>query len=111
MLPVERQQSILEQLNENGSVLVAELVERFNVSEMTIRRDLDLLERKGLLQRTRGGAISNHGRSYEPPFLRRSTERLEEKRRIGMKAASLVRNGESIMLDVGTTTLEVARNL
>lgn len=111
MLAVERQQEILNLLDKNHSVQIGELVERFKTSEMTIRRDLDALERKGLLRRVRGGAISNRGRSYEPPFLVRSKDRTEEKKRIGSMAASLIKSGESIMLDVGTTTLEIARNL
>jgi len=111
MYPVERHQAILDLLNKNDAVQVTELVELLAVSEMTIRRDLDVLERKGLLRRVHGGAISNHGRSYEPPFLLRTTEQTEEKRRIGRAAAALIQKGDSVMLDVGTTTLEIARNL
>lgn len=111
MLSQERQQSILELLTESGSVTVNDLVARFAVSEMTIRRDLDLLERKGLLRRVYGGAVLERSRSYEPPFLTRSTEFHAEKQRIGQAAAALVKNGESLALDVGTTTLEVARSL
>jgi DeoR/GlpR family transcriptional regulator of sugar metabolism len=92
-------------------VQVTDLVSQFDVSEMTIRRDLDVLERKGLLRRVHGGAVSDWGRSYEPPFLSRSTTHQEEKARIGKMAAELVRSGDSMTLDVGTTTLEVARNL
>lgn len=83
----------------------------FAVSEMTIRRDLDVLQRQGLLRRVHGGAVSNRGRSYEPPFLLRSTERTDEKTRIGRAAAGLIKKGDSVMLDVGTTTLEIARHL
>ncbi len=111
MLQSERQQIILELLSEKGAVTVGDLVERFNVSEMTIRRDLFLLERKRLLRRVRGGAVSDRGRAYEPPYLMRSDERREEKERIGRAAANLVQNGDSVTLDVGTTTLEVARAL
>lgn len=111
MLSQERQQSILDLLTESGSVTVNDLVARFAVSEMTIRRDLDLLERKGLLRRVYGGAVLERSRSYEPPFLTRSTEFHAEKQRIGQAAAALVKNGESLALDVGTTTLEVARSL
>lgn len=111
MLNRERQQVILGLLNAKGAVTVGELVERFDVSEMTIRRDLLLLERKRLLRRVRGGAVSDRGRAYEPPYLTRSDEHREEKERIGRAAASLVQNGESLTLDVGTTTLEVARAL
>jgi DeoR/GlpR family transcriptional regulator of sugar metabolism len=111
MLSEERHQIILNILENQGSVLVTDLVSQFDVSEMTIRRDLDVLERKGLLRRVHGGAVSDRGRSYEPPFLSRSTTHQEEKERIGKMAAELVRSGDSITLDVGTTTLEVARHL
>jgi DeoR/GlpR family transcriptional regulator of sugar metabolism len=111
MISEERHQIILGLLDSQGSVTVADLVVRLDVSEMTVRRDLDALERKGLLRRVHGGAVSARGRSYEPPFLSRSTKHRAEKERIGQVAASLVNNGDSIILDVGTTTLEVARHL
>jgi DeoR/GlpR family transcriptional regulator of sugar metabolism len=111
MLSVERHQAILDLLEKNDAVQVTELVESFAVSEMTIRRDLDLLQRQGLLRRVHGGAVSNRGRSYEPPFLLRSTEHTAEKTRIGRAAAGLIKKGASVMLDVGTTTLEIARHL
>jgi len=111
MLSEERHQIILNILENQGSVQVTDLVSQFDVSEMTIRRDLDVLERKGLLRRVHGGAVTDWGRSFEPPFLSRSTTHQEEKARIGKKAAELVRSGDSITLDVGTTTLEVARHL
>jgi len=111
MISEERHQIILGLLDSHGSVTVADLVARFNVSEMTVRRDLDALERKGLLRRVHGGAVSTRGRNYEPPFLSRSAKHRAEKERIGQVAASLVNNGDSIILDVGTTTLEVARHL
>lgn len=111
MLSVERHQHILDMLEKNDHVLVADLVDRFAVSEMTIRRDLDVLERRGLLRRVHGGAVSNRGRSYEPSFMSRSVTKIEEKKRIGKAAANLIQSGDSIMLDVGTTTLEIARHL
>jgi len=111
MLSVERQQAIIDLVDKNDFIQVADLVKQFDVSEMTIRRDLDILERKGLLRRVHGGAVSAHGRSYEPPYLLRSTGHIEEKQRIGKAAADLIKKGDSIMLDVGTTTLEIARNL
>src|SRR3970282_2392365 len=110
MIAVERQQAILDLLDKNPSIQVTDLVDLFDVSEMTIRRDLDILERRVLLRRVHGGAVSNRGRSYEPPFMLRSSQYIEAKEGIGRVAAELVQNGDSIMLDVGTTTLEVARN-
>jgi len=78
---------------------------------MTVRRDLDELERQGLLRRVHGGAVSARGRSYEPAFLIRSSIHQSEKERIAIAALSLIKNGDSIALDVGTTTLEIARRL
>jgi DeoR/GlpR family transcriptional regulator of sugar metabolism len=111
MLSEQRHQAILELLEKNGSLTVAQLVERFEVSDMTVRRDLDTLESKGLLRRVHGGAVNVRGRSYEPSFLLRSAAYRDEKVRIGQMAAALVNDGDSIALDVGTTTLEVARHL
>ena len=111
MLSNERHQKIAELLEKNGHVTVADMVKLFNVSEMTIRRDFDILEAQGVLRRVHGGAVSDRGRSYEPPFISRSVENLTEKQRIGKAAAALINNGDSISLDVGTTTLEIAKNI
>ncbi len=111
MLSKERHQQILQLIESQGSVRVTDLCQRFAVSDMTIRRDLAELERAGLIRRVYGGAVSARGRSYEPPFLTRSGEYQAEKERIGQAAAALVHDGDSLALDVGTTTLEVARHL
>ncbi|MFO3797232.1 MAG: DeoR/GlpR family DNA-binding transcription regulator [Anaerolineales bacterium] len=111
MNALSRHQTILALLEEQGEVRVGDLCQQLGVSEMTIRRDLSELERAGLLRRVHGGAVSARGRSYEPPFLTRANEHLAQKQRIGQLAASLVHDGDSIALDVGTTTLEVARAL
>ncbi len=111
MLAEERHQHILLLLNEKGAVTVSELCEQFGVSEMTVRRDLAALERKGLLRRVHGGAVSARGRSYEPPFLMRSSQHAQEKQRIAEAALPLIHDGDSIALDVGTTTLEIAKRL
>lgn len=107
----ERHKTILELIAEHGAVTVADLCARFEVSDMTIRRDFSTLERSGLLRRIHGGAVSARGRSYEPPVLARIQEARSAKQAIGRFAASLVREGDSIALDIGTTTLELARNL
>jgi DeoR/GlpR family transcriptional regulator of sugar metabolism len=111
MLPSQRYQKILELLQKNGSATVAELVAEFGTSEMTIRRDLDVLEKRYLLRRVHGGAMSARGSSYEPPYISRCMENTEKKQRIGKAAAGLIKTGDSISLDTGTTTLEVARNI
>ena len=107
----DRRRTIVELVQESGSKTVPELCELFDVSEMTIRRDLRDLDREGALRRVHGGAVSSLGRSYEPPFTIRSTRNAEIKRAIGQKAAELIVDGDSIALDVGTTTLEIAQAL
>lgn len=101
----------LELLERQGSVSVAELAAKTGVSAMTVRRDLDELERRGAVVRGRGKALTPVSRSYEPPLDLRLTERVEEKRRIGAEAAQLIGDGETVMLDVGSTSLAVARAL
>lgn len=111
MIPEERRKLILEQVETNNAVSVADLCARLDVSEMTIRRDLRILSNQGLLLRVHGGAVSRRGRSYEPPYLVRVTSNVELKEAIGREAARLVQEGESLAIDVGTTTLEVAKHL
>lgn len=109
--PEIRRSHIVQAIGTDGSVSVASLADELAVSEMTIRRDLDELEKEGLVRRVYGGAVSARSRSYEPPFRMRSTESSAAKRRIGKRAAQLVADGDTVALDVGTTTIEVARNL
>ncbi len=111
MNTAERHAKIVEWVLEKGSISIAEIARLFNVSEMTARRDLNELDRQGLLRRVHGGAIANLGRSYEPPFNTRATKNQPAKRAIGRKAAELVYDGDSIALDVGTTTLEIVPHL
>jgi DeoR/GlpR family transcriptional regulator of sugar metabolism len=111
-LPVQhRRQMALEQLQLAGEVSVAELSREAGVSEMTIRRDLEALERVGALRRVHGGAISAVSRSYEPPFALRSGRRPDAKSRIGRVAASLLSEGDTAAIDVGSTALELAEAL
>ena len=88
-----------------------ELAREFDVSVETIRRDLRDLQRRGLLDRVYGGATRPAGRSSEGSFAARSTRHIEAKRAIAGLAAALVEPGETIVIDVGTTALEVARAL
>lgn len=90
---------------------VAELAELTGASEMTIRRDLEVLAGQGVLERYRGGARSLLLRGEEPPFALRAHEGVEAKRRIAAETAALLADGESVVLDSGTTCLEVARAL
>ncbi|MDX1934933.1 MAG: DeoR/GlpR family DNA-binding transcription regulator [Capsulimonadales bacterium] len=107
MFVEERQQRILERLRQQGKVTVEELVGTFGVSAPTVRADLAALESRHLLRRTHGGALPAVGSLYEPPYAERAVDRAEEKRRIGQAAAELVRSGETVLLDAGTTAHEV----
>jgi DeoR/GlpR family transcriptional regulator of sugar metabolism len=109
MLQAERQAEIFKLLEEHHSVTVAQLCESLRVSDMTVRRDLHDMEGQGLLRRVHGGAIRVTRHSYEPPYPLRETQLHKLKEQIGKNAAELIGNGDSIALDIGTTTLEVAR--
>lgn len=110
-LPAElRQQRIAALVAEQGFVRVRELSERFGVSAVTLRNDLDQLERRGELRRVHGGATSGLALG-EPTFEEASESGAGEKAAIGRAAAALVRPGEALILDVGTTTTAVARAL
>ena len=104
-----RRATIAEQLRIRGEASIAELATLFGTSEMTIRRDLDLLEVEGLARRARGGAISIQSRSFEPPILQRAAHMADAKRRIGKAAAALLRENETVVIDVGTTTHEMVK--
>ncbi len=104
----ERYDLIAGALRERDRVEVAELAELTGCSEMTIRRDLDVLERDGLLRRVRGGAVSTLS-GEGAPYGVRARQQLEVKQRVGKVAAELLDDGESVVIDAGTTTLEVAR--
>jgi DeoR/GlpR family transcriptional regulator of sugar metabolism len=111
MLAQERRQHIFKAIEASGVASVRDLAQRFDVSMITIMRDLQELEQEGLIRRVHGGAISVRGASYEPPFSARESQLSPEKQRIALKAVELVADGDSIILDVGTTTLEIARAL
>jgi DeoR family transcriptional regulator of aga operon len=112
----QRFNSILSGLQESGSVAVDELSDQLGVSVVTIRRDLDVLEQKGLLRRTHGGAASIEPLFYEPfkkdrSFQEQVERQASEKRRIGRAAAALINPGETIAITPGTTTAEIIRGI
>ncbi|MFI9048457.1 DeoR/GlpR family DNA-binding transcription regulator [Streptomyces sp. NPDC053427] len=111
MASTDRLRQITDAVREAGRIGVAELAALTGASEMTIRRDLEVLADQGVLERYRGGARSLLLRGEEPPFALRAQEGLEVKRRIAAEAAGLIADGESVVLDSGTTCLEVARAL
>lgn len=107
----ERRQTILSQLDLEGKVQVHFLAERFAVTTETIRRDLDRLEKEGRLRKVYGGAVRIRSGNNEPTFMKRSQMNLLDKQAIGRLAASLIQDGETVILDNGTTTLEIMRQL
>jgi DeoR family fructose operon transcriptional repressor len=110
MFAEERKSEILQLINIGNPVTVTSLSQRFGVSESTVRRDLQELEDNGLIQRTHGGAISVQT-GFEPSFQEKEVRSLAEKQQIAMMAASVVQDGETVLLDSGTTTIEIARLL
>ena len=107
MFTEERRRRILEHLRDRGKVTVEELAGDFHVSAPTVRADLATLEARRLLRRTHGGALPAETHLHEPPYAERAIAFAEEKRRIGQAAAAMVRPGETVILDAGTTTHEV----
>lgn len=107
MVPAQRRQHILQAVRA-GTAHVSDLARAFAVSEMTVRRDLHALERDGKIERVHGGAV---GTVPERPFDEIALEGSEAKERIGAAAAALVRDGQTVMLDIGTTTVQIARHL
>lgn len=107
----DRQQEILQLLGTQGTLSIGDLAQRYEVSEMTIRRDLNQLASEGLLVRTRGGAAASSSGSFEPPFALRERTRTAAKDEIAAAAAREVVEGQTVLLDGGTTGLAVAEAL
>lgn len=111
LLKPQRHNRIRKQVEQIGAVTVQELSLRYEVSEATIRRDLEELAGQGWIQRTHGGAVRIERADKEPPMLQRIDERRSQKQSIGQAAVELVRDRETIFLSSGTTVLEIARHL
>jgi DeoR family transcriptional regulator, fructose operon transcriptional repressor len=111
MLPAQRQQAILAQVRVQGAASAEELSRRLGASVETIRRDLRVLRDQGLLNRVHGGATTVSRRSSEGTYTARSTLNLARKQAIAALAASLVGEEETIVIDTGTTALQLARAL
>lgn len=111
MFAEERRSKILEILEKSQRIEVSDLVEILGVSESTIRRDLQDLEQSGLLKRTHGGAVKAENTSSEPTMDEKELDHLEEKKEIGEIAASLINDKDTILLDSGTTTLQIAKSI
>lgn len=106
---VDRRDEIVRLINQTGKAKVEELTTRFGVSGVTIRNDLNYLESKGLIHRVYGGALVREFVAHDHPLAEKAKIHVKEKRAIGAKAAEMVLDGDSIILDSGTTTIEIAK--
>jgi DeoR family transcriptional regulator of aga operon len=111
LLKLERQGLIRKLVEEEGRASVPELSDQFDVSEATIRRDLEELDGMGWVRRTHGGAVRTEQANKEPPMVQRKSEQILEKQNIGRAAAKLVKAGQTIFFGSGTTVLEVVKQL
>lgn len=112
MLIDERRQYVLDRIQKDGRVLVGELSEELQISQITIRKDLDYLQSKGLIKRSHGGALRSHPSALVDPTLQEKTKQHSaEKQRIAARALGMVEERQCIILDSGTTTTAIAQGL
>lgn len=109
MLSTERQRFILDEVARKGRVVTSEAAARLGVSEVTVRTDLDVLEQKGRVRRTHGGAVSVDAMAAIVGFDTRMSIRREAKRRIALEAAKYISSGRSVIFDAGTTMMHLAQ--
>ena len=111
MFHEERKSKILDSLSKYGKVKVCDLSKCYEVSEVTIRRDLQELEQDELIKRVHGGAILNGNIKFEPTFLEKIDKFYDEKESIGIIAALMISDGDTVAIDAGTTTLSIAKHI
>lgn len=111
MMVEERRRLIVERVREQGRATVNELSKHFHTSAVTIRGDLEALSRTGAVTRSHGGALPTDVNQIDAPLNVKEVRRMAEKRRIGAAAAQMISDGETIILDSGTTTVEIARQI
>ena len=112
MLIEERRQHVLARIRRDGRALVVDLSEQLGLSQITIRKDLEYLRAKGLIQRTHGGALAvDSGALFDPSLEQKEKLYQKEKTRIAAAAVKLVKDGQCVILDSGTTTTAIARAL
>lgn len=108
MLPHERYKKLVEYLSEHGIIKIDKMTEIFDISVETARRDLNYLEKQGIINKIYGGAALIEKEVKEPANAERMSRYIEEKTAIGRKCAEFINDGDSILIEVGTTTLKVA---
>ncbi|WP_445146483.1 transcriptional repressor AgaR [Dyella sp. Tek66A03] len=111
LLVEERRRRIVERVEQQGRATVEELVSLFDISAVTIRADLEALDRIGAISRSHGGALPAGPAQLDTPLNIKETRHHAQKRRIGQAAARLIQDGDTIILDSGSTTVEIARQI
>lgn len=111
LIPAERQEKIRRHLQINQFINLTELAGKLDVSESTIRRDLDKLEKDGFLERTHGGALLSKKMNEEPVYVQSERSHPTEKQWIGQVASQLVESGDTVFLSSGTTIAQIARHI
>lgn len=111
MFAEERQNDIVMRVNKNGSVRVKDLSETYGVTEDCIRKDLTLLEKRGLLKKTYGGAVKRRVNVHDLTVSQRRDKNIEAKQRIAAKAYDMIKDGDMVFLDISTANLELAKLL
>jgi len=111
LIPAERRNRILEIIRDQGIVRVSTLSDLLGVAEVTIRRDLEQLERDSHLERTHGGAVYSRRMRLEPSYTEKDQIHRQEKQQIGIEAAALVEDGDILLINSGSTTLQIFRHL
>ena len=109
MLAIERRNAILAKLNVEGKVIVTDLSREFDVTEETIRRDLENLDNEGLATKTYGGAVANQNLNVDLPYNVRKRANVERKQKIAEKIAEMINDGDYIMLDASSTAIYVTK--
>ncbi len=109
MLAIERRNAILAKLNSQGKVIVTDLSREFDVTEETIRRDLEKLDNEGLAKKTYGGAVANQKLNIDLPYNVRKRVNVERKQKIAEKIAEMIHDGDYIMLDASSTAIYVTK--
>ncbi len=108
---LNRRSKIIEILNKRNNISVSEISKDFDISEVSVRNDLSHLEKKGLLIRTRGGAISKQPTNFDLNLNQRLKHNYKQKQHIGKRAVDFIKNGSTVIMDSGSTVIEVARNI
>ena len=111
MLAIERKNAILNTLREEKHVVVSELAKQFDVSEETVRRDLDKLEKEGMVIKTYGGAVISESSTAELPYVVRKKANVQAKQRIADLATNLVADGDTLILDASSTAVFIAQKI